>query len=164
MDEKLVIKNLKDTPEHIETVSEWLWEQWAKSNGYTLNDIIYRTSHSMCEHRIPKMYVALYDGKPVGTAALWSNDLPVRQDLYPWLAVLYVLPEYRGQRIAEYLQNKCISSARKLGFSALYLETTLENYYERYGWEYLESVNEGKESYVKLYKYDLLKNIIDNIK
>ena len=46
MDE-LQILNLADAPEHTEQVSRWLWEEWARADGYTLEEIVFRTRHSM---------------------------------------------------------------------------------------------------------------------
>ena len=39
MDE-LQILNLADAPEHTEQVSRWLWEEWARADGYTLEEIV----------------------------------------------------------------------------------------------------------------------------
>lgn len=41
------IRNLADAPQHVEEVSRWLWEQWARADGYSLEDIVYRTRHAM---------------------------------------------------------------------------------------------------------------------
>ena len=30
------IRNLADAPQHVEEVSRWLWEQWARADGYSL--------------------------------------------------------------------------------------------------------------------------------
>ena len=52
MDE-LQILNLADAPEHTEQVSRWLWEEWARADGYTLEEIIFRTRHSMLRDTVP---------------------------------------------------------------------------------------------------------------
>ena len=33
------IVNLADRPEYMEEVSRWLWEQWARDAGYSLEEI-----------------------------------------------------------------------------------------------------------------------------
>ena len=91
MDE-LQILNLADAPEHTEQVSRWLWEEWARADGYTLEEIIFRTRHSMLRDTVPQQLVALWNGQAAGTVALWRNDCKTRQDLSPWMAVLYVDP------------------------------------------------------------------------
>ena len=82
------IRNLADAPQHVEEVSRWLWEQWARADGYSLEDIVYRTRHAMGRRGVPQMLVAEEDGAPVGVVSLWHNDAKTRQDLTPWLAAL----------------------------------------------------------------------------
>ena len=93
------IRNLADAPQHVEEVSRWLWEQWARADGYSLEDIVYRTRHAMGRRGVPQMLVAEEDGAPVGVVSLWHNDAKTRQDLTPWLAALYIRPDCRGQHI-----------------------------------------------------------------
>ena len=59
------IRNLADAPQHVEEVSRWLWEQWARADGYSLEDIVYRTRHAMRRRGVPQMLVAEEDGAPV---------------------------------------------------------------------------------------------------
>lgn len=89
------IVNLADAPEFLEEVSRWLWLEWAKADGYTLEEIIYRTKYASQKDTVPQTLVAVRDGKPVGVVSLWLNDLKTRQDLSPWMATLYVKDEYR---------------------------------------------------------------------
>ena len=91
------IRNLADAPQHVEEVSRWLWEQWARADGYRLEDIVYRTRHAMGRRGVPQMLVAEEDGAPVGVVSLWHNDAKTRQDLTPWLAALYIRPDCRGR-------------------------------------------------------------------
>lgn len=62
------IRNLADAPQHVEEVSRWLWEQWARADGYRLEDIVYRTRHAMGRRGVPQMLVAEEDGAP----SAWS--------------------------------------------------------------------------------------------
>ncbi|OXM82286.1 GNAT family N-acetyltransferase [Paenibacillus rigui] len=61
-----------------------------------------------------------------------------RQDLFPWLACLYISPDYRGKAIGRKLLEHGITISKGKGYNKLYLCTTLDNYYERYGWEYFD--------------------------
>ena len=121
------IRNLADAPQHVEEVSRWLWEQWAR-----LEDIVYRTRHAMGRRGVPQMLVAEEDGAPVGVVSLWHNDAKTRQDLTPWLAALYIRPDCRGRHIGQQLQAACIEAARAIGtYDKLYLITKHEHYYEK---------------------------------
>ena len=57
----------------------------------------------------------------LGTIGLWRCDLISRQDLFSWLAALYVAPAARGQGLAGQLQRHVIDYARRAGYQELYL-------------------------------------------
>jgi N-acetylglutamate synthase-like GNAT family acetyltransferase len=86
---------------------------------------------------LPRFYIAVQNNSIVGTYALLRNDLISRQDLYPWLACLYVVPELRGNRVGSILLKHAIKETGGLGLPKLYLSTDLEGYYEKYGWTLL---------------------------
>ena len=69
------IVNLADAPEFLEEVSRWLWLEWAKADGYTLEEIVYRTKYASQKDTVPQTLVAVRDGKPVGVVSLWLNCL-----------------------------------------------------------------------------------------
>lgn len=97
----LEIHTLADHPALHETIATWLWTEW----GTPLNRDLYRSLAAHCrKDAIPSMSLALVDGKPAGTVGLFRTDLLSRQEFTPWMAVLYVLPEYRGKGIAVRLQ------------------------------------------------------------
>lgn len=85
----------------------------------------------MSKTDIAQTFVAICQDQFLGTVALWRNDLCARQDLYPWLACLYVKEEYRHYGIGIMLQNKVMEVAQKLGYSQIYLITNHDNLYEK---------------------------------
>ena len=154
--EEVKILNLADAPEHVEQVSRWLWEEWAKDAGYTLEEVVFRTRHTMLRDTVPQQLVALCGGRAAGTVALWCNDCKTRQDLTPWMAVLYVADEFRGRRIGQALQRASIEAARALGrYDWIYLITELDNYYEKTGWEFVGDAPVGHGHTEKIYRYPL---------
>lgn len=78
-----------------------------------------------------------------------------RQDLYPWMAGLYVKESYRKMGIGTFLQNKVIKVAQKLGYNKLYLITEHDNYYEKNNWKYIEKAPLGNGEWTKVYEYDI---------
>lgn len=82
---------------------------------------------------LPIFYIALENESIIGTYALLRNDLISRQDIFPWLACLYVSPGHRGRRIGSRLLKHALEEAEKKGHSKLYLCTDLTGYYEKYG-------------------------------
>lgn len=149
------IVNLIDEPKYIEEVSTLIWKQWSSKHGATVEDIIYRTKHSLGKDRVPSMYIAKHKDALVGFVSLWTNDLVSRQDLYPWLSTLYVKEEYRNLGIGKRLQYKCIEEAKKLGYKHLYLTSYHENYYEKTGWNFMEKAPACDGRYKRIFVYDL---------
>jgi len=90
-----------------------------------------------------------------GTIGLWRCDLISRQDLFPWLAALYVAPAARGQGLAGKLQRHVIDYARRAGFRELYLYSACRDFYERFGWRYIGEGLDYPATAVHLYRYDL---------
>ena len=156
MPEEIKILNLADVPEYMEEVSRWLWLEWAKADGYSLEEIVYRTRYASQRDTVPQMLVAVIGDKPVGVVSLWLNDAKTRQDLSPWMATLYVKEEYRNLHIGQRLQAASIEVVRALKrYPCLYLITKLENYYEKIGWKFVDRIPVGEGATEKVYRYDL---------
>mgnify|MGYP001233705383 CR=1 FL=1 len=147
------IVNLADKMEHLEIVCQWLWKQWASDKS--IEYVRYAVSHNSQTDRVPMTFVALEGEEPVGTVSFWMNDLSCRQDLSPWLASLYVAEDQRGKGIAGELQNRVIEEAKKLGYNDLYLITTHDDYYERFGWNFIEKALKTSGDFTKIYSKDL---------
>ncbi|MCC5910010.1 MAG: GNAT family N-acetyltransferase [Clostridiaceae bacterium] len=146
----LVIKHLSECKEHMDLVTHWLWREWGNEKNYrSYKSII---ENSLSEDNLPQTFVALIDDKPVGTVGLWRCDLMSRQDLYPWLASLYVEPDYRGQGIGTKLQNFLVEHSKELGYEEIFLYTELMDYYEKTGWEYIGDSITPKGEEVRMYK------------
>ena len=87
---------------------------------------------------IPCAWVAFARHEPVGTVSLTEHNMDTRPDLRPWLAALFVLPEFRRRGIGASLVRRCESEAMTLGEDRLYLYTfNAEPFYERLGWSVL---------------------------
>lgn len=156
MDE-IEIVNLANEQGYVNEVSEWIWKEWSEIHGAKLEDIIYRTKHSINKNDIPQMFIAKYKEKVIGVVSLWRNDLTARQDLFPWMATLFVKEEFRNNGVGKRLQQVSIEHARELNYDYLYLITEHDNYYEKTGWEYIETAPLGNGKYEKIYRYDLQK-------
>ncbi|MFJ8063547.1 GNAT family N-acetyltransferase [Psychrobacillus sp. NPDC096426] len=109
------------------------WEQWdSESNFKFYEDCMAHSGKT--PDSLPSFYVAIENNKIIGTYALLRNDINSRQDLFPWLACLYVDPAYRGHSIGEQLLEHGLQITAQLGHGKLYLSSDLEGYYEKYGW------------------------------
>ncbi len=148
----LVFSSVSECPELQDIVAQWLWSFWGNARNYEF----YRSlaAHTKPDD-IPMIFVASVDGKPAGAVALLRADLFSRQDLFPWMADLYVLPEYRSGGIGSALQDLILTKAKELGFPAIYLYTPLIGYYEKKGWEYMGGEMERDGEAVRIYKKEL---------
>ena len=151
------IVNLAECPQYLPVCANWFFNEWDKQKGRTIDEILYRTKHTVCRSGIPQIHVALDKDLPVGMFSIWNNDLVNRQDLSPWLAGLYVAPDYRGRGVGRSLQQKCIETARECGYEKLYLYTEHENYYEKTGWEFMETAPLHGGEFVRIYQFDIKK-------
>lgn len=87
---------------------------------------------------LPRFYLLLKDGDPIGCYGLVTNDFISRHDLFPWFAALYVAENERGQALGSLLLEHGVREAARAGFSTLYLTTDHNGYYEKYGWIRIE--------------------------
>lgn len=99
-------------------------------------DHLYEVFRVDCSH----YFVAKLDGRIVGGGGIFpTSGLP--EDTCE-LVKMYLLPEARGIGLGRSILEKCLESARKFGFSRIYLETMPElnlalKTYEKMGFTYL---------------------------
>lgn len=149
-----MIHPLYAAPQHASRVTEWLWRAFGAE---TLPQAFFASivEHSQTPGALPITFVAVEGERLLGTVGLWRCDLISRQDLYPWMAALYVAPEARGQGLAGKLQQHVIDYARSQGYSELFLYSACRDFYERFGWQYIGEGLDYPDSAVSLYRYDL---------
>ena len=136
-----LIGYLADYPQYLPTVAGWVFDEWGwEMPGSTLESILAEFSLHLNRDRIPFTMLALVDAQPVGTASLFLHDMDIRMDLTPWLAAVYVLPEFRGQGIGSQLVRAIEGVATRLQLERLYLFTPDQAaFYARLGWSVLET-------------------------
>lgn len=147
------IQPLYAAPQYAEQVTDWLWQAFGTSDSRDFFTSIVATSQR--EGEMPLTFVAIEGDKLVGTVGLWRCDLISRQDLYPWLAALYIDESQRGQGLGAKLQQYVIEHARALGYPQLYLYSACKGYYERFGWQYIGDGLDYPNKSVHLYKFTL---------
>lgn len=136
----------------LETVAEWICDWWGENQDPDQMRDYYR--RSAFEERLPHTYVGYADGVPVGTFQFGMGDIFVRPDLYPWLKHVYVAPQFRGKGYAAEMMKYASEEIRKMKSDDFYLFTHLEGFYEKYGWEFVETF-EGYGDYgiQRMYKF-----------
>ncbi|PKL41146.1 MAG: hypothetical protein CVV44_00475 [Spirochaetae bacterium HGW-Spirochaetae-1] len=159
MDNKIEIVSLEEKPDYAPLCAHWSYTQWYRERDIPFDLNLKAYQQRTIGTTIPTAYVATIDTLPVGMGSLKENDLWSRRDLNPWLASLYVMPEFRGMGIAGRLIDAIITKARDLGFEKIFLflghneEMDLARFYEMRGWRFHESTidNDGKETDIYFY-------------
>ena len=151
------IVSLCDHPEYIDIVADWTWNEFCKIDRPTVT--LEQTREKLAAQNkdsIPHTYIALLDGKPVGTIAYYANNLQ-GSEYTPWMGSLYVDPEMRGKSIARALILHIRKRAKSEGYDTLHLRTEhTEKYYERLGWTFVEdAVDPAHNLKTKVYKTSL---------
>jgi predicted N-acetyltransferase YhbS len=137
--ESMKIESIYENKSCIPTVAKWIYDEFIVNQrpGITMEDLISRL-HERKHQEIPLTYVVIERSECIGTVSLVENDLKKRADLKPWLASLYVKPEYRKRGIGENLVGHVIAKTRSFGYKTLYLRTEYTgDYYRRLNWRFI---------------------------
>jgi predicted N-acetyltransferase YhbS len=136
---KSQIGQLAERPNLLPAVAEWIYDEWwtevEGASVATLTDLL---RANLIRDRIPLTLVASLDRCPIGTASLLAHDVGTEEwpDLTPWLAAVYVMPEYRRRGVGAALIQAVVEKAAALGVETLYLSTVgREEYYASLGWD-----------------------------
>lgn len=146
------IQPLYNAPQHAPQVTDWLWQ--AFGDGLSRDFFASIIAHSQTPGALPLTFIATEGERLLGTVGLWRCDLISRQDLWPWMAALYVDESTRGQGLAGKLQQYVIDYARQQGFDQLFLYSACRDFYERFGWRYIGDALDYPDTTVHLYRYD----------
>ena len=90
---------------------------------------------------IPSVYVAEIKDVPVGTISLVKCDMDIRSAFTPWVAAVYVHPDFRNRSIGSHLMKHIETVGIELGIEKLYLFTPdKQRMYATLGWEIIENL------------------------
>ena len=137
----MTIAHLAEHTTWIPTLALWAYHEW----GHLFPDETYATlmakfAERTTDHTIPETFVALEHTVLLGMASLVKHDLPTRTELSPWLADVYVAPEWRQRGVGSKLVQVAMQEAESLGVATLYLFTPDKlEFYRRLGWRVFET-------------------------
>lgn len=148
------IELLADHRDFIPALAEWYILEWGpfygeRGPGDALADLTSRSNRN----EIPIGFVATGNGEIFGAAAL---DLDAATDLTPSVVGLLVAPSQRGHGIATALLESAESIAKGLGYSRIYVSTTiLGGLLVRMGWYACGEVEFVNEERGQIFAKDL---------
>jgi len=140
---KLELRQLAEYPEHLLEVGTWIYRQWWERPDrpeVTVEVVLNLLRQHTAKDRIPLTIVALADGSPVGSCCVIENDCVHRPQYAPWVAAVYVKPEWRRQGVASAFLQEAAWIAARVPVDGLYIDCHLETapVYEKNGWSILE--------------------------
>ena len=157
------ILNLRDKAELLEMLAQWHQQQWSTLNpGETLEQRIIRMQPFLNDELIPSTYIA-FDDILFGSAAIVESDMDSRPCLSPWLASVFVKPEYRNRGIGSALVRHVMQQAKLSDIEKLYLYTPdREAFYLRLGWKRIDTEHyHGHEVVIMVADLTTLKPVIN---
>ncbi len=126
---------LIDRPDLIPIVAAWLWHEWGRHKGRTIEMATTRLADRTADS-FDQTFVSLDGATPVATASLVKADLASRPELSPWLAGVFVDSPFRGHGHAVALVRRVEEAARTAGVTTLWLHTEhASGLYAKLGWE-----------------------------
>ena len=155
--DSLVITTIRQRPDLLPVAAEWLWREWWRARGQTLDQT--RAVYADCYAEIgpPQMFVLLSGEMLVGTATLARKDLEERPDLTPWLAGVFVIPEARGRGYVSHLLRAFDEACRAAAIEKAWLYTnTAERVYLRAGWAVAEIIQRHNKLPTTLMRRDFI--------
>ncbi len=100
-------------------------------------------------------FAAIVDGQIVGMISIMKTDYYPLLEIFPWVSSLFVMEEYRGNRISEKLIGFANEYAKECGFVRTYIPTDHIGLYEKFGYHYLRDITNYGNGTDRLYVKEL---------
>jgi GNAT superfamily N-acetyltransferase len=143
------IRRLEADEPAFDIVARWRYEAFYAKDGGTFEESRGELRTWMQGLGYEMALLAEIDGQPAGSCLFVREEIDPKHDLTPWLAALYVAPEFRKLGIASALVRAIEQHARNVGCSVLHLYTvTAEPFYTKLGWVTREHFNWHREKFV----------------
>lgn len=133
--------SLREKPELKTAAADWFHSKWSVPTEAYLECMNEYLDHN----KEYGWYLCLEGDQIVAGMGVIENDFHDRKDLKPNVCAVYTEEEYRGKGIAGKLLNMTVEDLRSKGITPVYLVSDHIGFYEKYGWEYLCSVQGDDE-------------------
>lgn len=100
-------------------------------------------------------FVAMVDDRIVGMVTIMKSDYYPLPEIFPWISTLFVLEEYRGQKISGKLIDFANGYAKENGFDRTFIPTEHVGLYEKYGYRYVKDIVNYGNGIDRLYAKEL---------
>jgi len=122
------------------TAADRIWRAWWEGQGVSLADIEQRLAGVVGSTEGEFGLAATCGEAFAGVCLAIHSDLDERPNLSPWIAALWVEPEFRSRGIARRLVMDAIAQCAAQGTDIVYLcaRAPLRKFYLAMGWRLLE--------------------------
>ena len=150
---------LADKLEFIEPLSKAIYMQWEDMyirRGEDVGDLFEKTKQRAVVDTIPLTMVAYENEMLIGSVTIKSDDLAGYENINPWIAAVFVLPEFRNRGFGSQLVNFAERVAKeKFGFEKIFLYTaSAHKLYKKLGYTEFDSF-EKNESYIGVFEKNI---------
>lgn len=127
---------------HVLVNNEPSWSDVAKDIAEKDWEAAKYLSKQMLEGRMTgweSVIVAYEKEHLVGFCSIVKEDITEGLSYTPYIATVYVDPNYRGEKNSDVLIKKGEYQLKKIGFKNVFILSQLENFYEKKGYEKIDS-------------------------
>jgi len=134
------VSDLREQPTFFDTVAERIWRAWWEPEGNRLDHLTDRLRECLDDELLPFALVAHGGARYLGSIVCIASDLAERPQYSPWIAAVWVDPQYRLMAVGRTLVGQAMQACFKLGFGRIYLCSVPErrDFYTRQGWVPIE--------------------------
>ena len=120
----------------------------------SLVDIDNMFKDTLDKDELPFIYALIINDTLIGTYQINQKDDIDEKEYEPYLANVFSKEQYRNRGFSRVLIEDSIKKTKELGYKNLYLHSRLENYYEKFGFKFLEEV-ETKYGKKRIFEKDV---------
>ena len=102
-----------------------------------------------------KLFILKKANEVIAFATYSLKDCIDDSSLFPWIGFLYVDPKNRGNSYSKLIIDHILKNAKDDGYKNIYLATDHINFYEKYGFEFLEKRLDVYNEISRIYYYKL---------
>lgn len=136
------IDYLGNWPGLIPELAALLYQEWADlylAAGIDQAQLQQVLTERTAVDTLPITLVLVKDGELVGAGSIKLTEPGTKEGLSPWLAGIYVKPQYRGLGLGRDIVLALEAKAQQLGVETLYLSAdSAVDFYLSLGWQVLE--------------------------
>lgn len=145
------IYNLQDKLEYLDEVATLEYDEWAHDKDTDrfprLEKKKVKIQNMFSNNAFCKLILVGDNSNLIGFISIFPEDCDEERNLTPWYATMYVKREYRKCGYSKILNDAILKEAKNRGFNYLYLKTELDNYYEKFGAEFIKYLSTGEKLY-----------------